>query len=119
MAKFYGAIGYAETVETTPGKWEEQITERVYSGDLLRNNRSLQSTENLNDDLNVTNEISILSDPYANMNFYRMRYVDFMGAKWKIIKVDVQYPRLILTTGGVYNGEQASTARDAVPDSGQ
>ena len=32
-----------------------------------------------------------------------MRYVEFMGAKWKISSVEVQYPRLILTVGGVYN----------------
>jgi hypothetical protein len=35
-----------------------------------------------------------------------MLYVEFMGAKWKISNVEVQYPRLILTIGEVYNGEQ-------------
>ena len=35
MAKFYGVIGYAETLETSPGVWTEQITERNYYGDLI------------------------------------------------------------------------------------
>ena len=104
MAKWFGVIGYAETVETAPGVWEEQITERSYYGDVIRNNRRLQSTEHLNDDVNVSNEISILADPYAINNFHSMRYVGFMGAKWKITRVEVLYPRLILTIGGVYNG---------------
>lgn len=107
MAKYYGAIGYAETVETTPGVWVERITERQYFGDLTRNSRSLQSAEQLNDNINVANEISIVADPFAYQNFHKMRYVEFMGTKWKINTVEVKYPRLILSTGGLYNGEQA------------
>lgn len=107
MAKFYGVIGYVETVETTPGVWEEQITERKYFGELTRNTRRTESSGNLNDNINISNEISIVSDPYANQNFHSMRYVEFMGAKWKISSVEVKYPRLILTVGGLYNGEQA------------
>ena len=103
MAKWFGVIGYAETVETKPGVWEEQITRREYFGDLTRNTRRLQSTEQLNDDISISNEISIVSDPYANENFHSMRYAEFMGAKWKITSVEVQYPRLILTLGGVWN----------------
>lgn len=106
MAKFYGAIGYAVTEETKPGVWTEKITERMYYGDLTRNTRKLQSTDQLNDDLNIANEISIVADPFANENFHSMKYAEFMGAKWKITSVEVQYPRLILTVGGVYNGEQ-------------
>jgi hypothetical protein len=36
-----------------------------------------------------------------------------MGANWKISNVEVHYPRLILTIGGVYNGETASS-EDAI-----
>ena len=107
MAKFYGRIGYANTVETTPGVHEEQITERTYYGDLVRNVRNLQTSDQLNDNVNIANEISIVADPFAYQNFHSMRYVEFMGALWKITKVEVQHPRLILTVGGVYNGEQA------------
>lgn len=104
MAKFFGTIGYAETVETIPGVYEEQITERKYFGDLLRNTRRLQSTDQLNDNINVANEISVVADPFAYQNFHLMRYVEFMGVKWKVSNVEVQHPRLILTLGGVYNG---------------
>lgn len=105
MAKWYGVIGYAETVETKPGIWEEQITERNYYGDLFRNSRRLQSTDKVNDDINISNQLSIVADPYAINNFYSMRYAEFSGAKWKITDIEVQYPRLILTLGGVWNGQ--------------
>lgn len=104
MAKFYGAIGYAKTVETMPGVWTEQITERNYYGDVIRNSRRLQSSDKVNDDININNQISIVADPYAINNFHSMRYAEFMGAKWKISDVEVQYPRLLLTLGGLYNG---------------
>lgn len=105
MAKFYGKIGYANTVETKPGVYEEQIVERSYYGDLIRNTRRLQSADQVNDNINISNEISIVADPYATNNFHTMRYVVFMGTKWKISNVEVSYPRLILTLGGVYNGQ--------------
>jgi hypothetical protein len=104
MAKWYGAIGYATTELTGPGVYEEKIVERNYYGDVIRNNRQLQSSDQLNDDLNISNEISIVADPFAYQNFHSIRYVVFMGAKWKVIRVGVQRPRLVLTTGGVYNG---------------
>lgn len=106
MAKFYGAIGYGTSEETTPGVWEDRIVERHYYGDLVRNTRRMQNSEYLNDNINISNEISIIADPYANENFHLMRYVTFMGTKWKITSVEVQYPRLILSIGDVYNAEQ-------------
>ena len=104
MSKWHGKVGYAETVETSPGIWEEQITERSYYGDTFRNTRLLQKSDGVNDNINIANQISIVADPYANQNFHAMRYVEFMGTKWRISNVEVQYPRLILTVGGVHNG---------------
>ena len=105
MAKFYGMIGFASQEETRPGVWIDNIIERGYSGDLIRNTRNLQNSQEVNDDISLSNQISILSDPYANENFFAMRYVTFMGSKWKITSVEVQYPRLILSIGGIWNGE--------------
>lgn len=103
MAKWCGIIGYATTNETSPGVWTEELTERSYFGDVIRNARRLQTTSQVNDDINVSNEFSIVADPFAFDNFHSMRYIEFMGTKWKITNVEVQYPRLILTVGGVYN----------------
>ena len=102
MAKWFGVIGFAETVETVPGVWEEQITEHKYYGDLTRNTRRLQTTDQLNDNINIANELSIVADPFARDHFHSMRYAELMGTKWKITSVEVQYPRLLLTVGGLY-----------------
>ena len=103
MAKFCGVIGYAVTKETEPGIWEEQIVEVEYFGDVIRNSRRINAPGKVNDDISISNQISIIADPLANNNFHAMKYVVFMGAKWKISEVTVQYPRLVLTIGGLYN----------------
>lgn len=106
MAKFFGPIGYAEIVETRPGVWGEEIIEKNYFGEIIRNNRRLQSSDKVNDNINISNQISIITDPYAIQNFHNMRYVEFMGTKWKVTDVEVQFPRLLLTLGGVYHEQQ-------------
>lgn len=103
MAKFCGVIGYAVTKETEPGIWEEQIVEVEYFGDIIRNTRRINAPGKVNDDISISNQISIIADPFANNNFHAMKYVVFMGAKWKVSEVTVEYPRLILSIGGLYN----------------
>ena len=106
MAKFYGPIGYANPVEERPGIWTNEIIERMYYGELLSNHSSRKDSPNsTNDNLSISNRISILADPYANQNFHSMLYVEFMGTKWKATSVTPKYPRLIMMLGGVYNGQ--------------
>lgn len=105
MNKWYGTVGYVETVEHSPGIHVEETTERSYYGDLVRNNGKFQTSGNVNDDRAVSVEISIVSDPYADQHFHSIRYVEFMGTKWEVSNVEPKRPRLILTLGGgVYNG---------------
>lgn len=106
MAKFYGEVGYAETIETSVGVWSEVMTERAYYGDVIRNVRRLENGMNINDNVVVNNIISIVADPYAYDHFFAIRYVRWMGTIWKVTNVEVQSPRLILTIGGVYNGPE-------------
>ncbi len=105
MSKYYGYVGFAETKETSPGVWKEAITERDYYGDITRDTRKLQDSSQRNDNVNISNQISIVADPFAYNNFHSIRYVTFMGSKWKVSDVEVQFPRLILSVGEVYNGE--------------
>lgn len=105
MAKFCGKIGFSKTVEREdqPGVWDDDVVERSYTGDIIRNMRRWDNSQYVNDDLNITNSISIVADSFACCNAYLIKYVCWMGAKWKVTSVDVQRPRLILSLGGVYN----------------
>lgn len=116
MAKFYGEIGYGETVETVPGVWEDVITERKYFGDVLRNTRGVREGDKVNNDITVGNSISIVADAYAHEHFFAMKYIKWAGAYWIISDVEVQRPRLLLRLGGVYNGTKAEVADDSGND---
>lgn len=107
MAKFHGKIGYGEAVEKAPGVWDDNIVEYSYYGDVIRNVRSLKDGESVNNDLSVSNSISIVADAYANEHFFAIRYIEWAGTLWTVQNVEVQSPRLLLRLGGVYNGPKA------------
>ena len=108
MAKYCGQIGYAilEEIPAGSGVSVESIIERTYYGDVVRNTRRISANDKVNNDIEISNEFSIVSDPFAAQNFHSIRYITYMGSKWRVSSVDVQYPRLILTVGGLYNGQQ-------------
>ena len=110
MAKFCGKIGYIDSVESEPGYWEEKPVEREYYGDITRNTSRYQQEGHINENIVINNILSIVADPYANENFQHIRYVIWLGTKWKVTNVEVQYPRLILTLGGVYNEYQENSS---------
>ena len=103
--KYYGMIGFAETVETSPDVWSEQIVEHPYYGDVLNFGSRLSGGSEINGSISVSSRISILADPYAREHFFNMRYVEWQGAKWKPADIEVRFPRLIITLGGLYNVE--------------
>lgn len=105
MNKWCGKIGFTYTGEVEPGVWiENEVVEREYFGDVLSNRWRRQNTSNVNDDINISNQISIVADPYAIDHVSAMTWIEFSGEKWKVTDVDVQYPRLIVNIGGVYHG---------------
>ena len=110
MAKYYGALGFVRTYEQMiddepTGKFRTETIERNYYGDILRNNRNwVESSEKVNEDITISNQFSILVDTFAMENFTYLKYITYFGKKWLISSADIQYPRIILTTGGVYNG---------------
>lgn len=104
MSKWYGKIGFADMQETVPGVYTPVITEKAYRGEMYKSSRLLQASNLVNDNINVSNQLSIVADPYLDGHIHDMLYVVFKGAKWKVTPVDLsQRPRLTLTLGGLYN----------------
>lgn len=106
MARFHDVVGYADALETSSGSgvWIDQIVEYSYFGDVIRQVRNLGSDDKINEDIIVSNSISIVADQYANENFLKIKYVRWMGVLWTVTSVEVRAPRLILSLGSVYNG---------------
>lgn len=110
MAKFYGEVGYVMSVEKRPGVYVEEPTEHLYVGDFIRVNSRWETNSNLNDDISLNNRLSIVADAFAYEHFSQLRYVVINGVAWKVNQIEVSAPRLILSIGGVYNGERPTPA---------
>ncbi len=115
MARFYGPIGFVDTIEDPPdsGIWVEIPIERKYRGEISRNTRRWDNSEYLNKNLNISNTISIVADPYISNHLNSIRYIKWLGGYWEVSSVDVAYPRLTLSIGGVYNGPTVETSGDS------
>lgn len=107
--RYFGNVGYAIATETVTGVWENQITEEALYGDVIRDVHRNDSSGEVNDNLAVSNTISVLASPFALTNFQSICYVEWLGTKWKVSSIEVQLPRLILSLGGVYNGPIAAS----------
>ncbi len=104
MAKFFGEIGFATQVEASPGIWEDKIIEKQYYGDITRESRRFSASEQVLDNINLSNQVSIIADGYVTDNIQNLRYVRWLGGLWKISYVELKFPRLVLELTGVYNG---------------
>lgn len=108
MAKYYGRIGFVQTTNEGNARGvytEDAVVEREYAGDVLSSSRSWSNSEGLNDDLTISVRISIVADDFASVNLPNVRYAYWRGNRFTVTSADdSQYPRLVLTLGGVYNG---------------
>lgn len=105
MARFSGNVGYDVDVEVEPGLWvhNDSPTVRKYFGDISHKSSRFQSADKINDDLTFSMQVSIIADQFAYDNFSQIRFVEYMGVRWKVTHVEVEPPRLILSFGGVYS----------------
>lgn len=108
MNKWYGKVGFATQKETAPDVYKDVIEDRHYYGDILKISRRYNSQEKINPDVITTDQISIIADAFATEHFYNIRYVEYMGVLWTPTSIDVQYPRLIITLGGLYNASKSN-----------
>lgn len=105
--KFRGKVGFAIVEEEEPGIYSPTtIKEREYTGETVKWVSKWQIGDGINDNQSLENQISIIADPFAFEHFTNIVYIEFMKSKWKVNSVEIQYPRLVLSVGGVYNGQQ-------------
>lgn len=105
--KWHGNIGFETQVEVSPDpnkatEWRTDIVPRHYYGDVMRVTKRYDDANKVNNDLKINNQFSIISDPFANENYWNMKWIEWHGIKWKVTEVTVDYPRLTVNIGGEY-----------------
>ena len=118
--KFYGSIGFTVTEDEGDGVWKEKITDKKYTGDVLRLQKNRDAGEHINDGLRLSAQFSILMDPWFQDHLSSIRYIEYLNSKWVIESVDPSnYPRVLLTPGGLYHGDEPEPKPDDSGDSGE
>ena len=105
MARFHDKVGFLipqDNQET--GISQPKAVEKSYYGKVLEHTRRWESTEHVNDDLTVANQIAITANDYSFRYMSCIAYVRWMSSRWKVTSIRVKPPEIILTLGGVWNG---------------
>ena len=105
--KWYGIIAFHEEYEESRGNWVPRLEKKNFMGDVLRPSWREQQGDKINADLQISNKLSVIADPFIQNNFHKIAYVTFGGAKWTVSSVeqDPDRPRLTLSLGPIYKGE--------------
>lgn len=104
MARFFGTVGFADSVESAPGVFKPEITVRSYKGDVIRASHQTEQGDKINDDIDMSVSISIVADEHAVKHSGKIKFVRWEGVPWVVTSVEPRRPRLILNLGSVYNG---------------
>lgn len=104
--KWFGEIGFHDEVEEEPGVFLPKLVKRNFFGDVLDLSWREMQADKINADLQISNKLSVVADPYLRNNFQKIAYVQFEGAKWTVTNVKVGRPRLELTLGSLYLEEE-------------
>jgi hypothetical protein len=102
--RYYGEIGFSiNAIETKPGIWDEHIEKRKYYMNVTKDFVSYNDVNEINPDININNQVSIIADADTIRFAHTIKYVELFGVKWKVKSFDIKRPRLNLYVGGLYN----------------
>lgn len=103
--KYNGKVGFVITRETSPGTWTPQTEVREVLGDVLLRNIRETDAQSINTNVDISQQISFVYDNFLIQNMFVMQWMEWMGKKFKISKIDVRPPRMIVTLGQSFGEE--------------
>lgn len=104
MARYSGIVTYVTQAETVPGVWTDSVNGHLMRGDVLRMGSSNQNGDKVHSDVTLSHRVSLVADEYALGNYHDIKYIQFNGRDWTVTSIEVQHPRIIVTLGGLWNG---------------
>lgn len=109
--KFSGKAGFRiDDVETEPGVYEPTIVVKAIKGSVVSNRYQHQNSDKSTiDNVRITNQLSIVANQFLNEHISNLMYIEFQGVKWKVESFDIRPPRVVVSLGGVYNGQEQPT----------
>lgn len=97
--KYHGKLGFVLTEQTSPGTWTPRTEIREVTGDVLQRTIRESDAQTINPDVTFDQQISFLYDSFMTQNMFVMEWIEWMGKRFKISKIDIRPPRMIVTMG--------------------
>ena len=110
--RYKGRIGFAITAPREEGSdiYDPTIVWKTYKGDAPRTMvQRRDSTEGVNENIDLSQTISIVMDTFLSRNYLHICAIEFAGEFWNVKNIQIKTPRLELTIGGVYTGDEPKT----------
>lgn len=104
MNKFAGYVGFVLDTEIKPGVTMPVAVEKFYKGEVNNQYRRWDQPTEVMDKLNLSEEITIVTNSYLLENIGAIRYVVRHGTRWAVKSIGIKTPKIVLTLGGEYNG---------------
>lgn len=103
--KYYDDVTFVLQREdpNAPGNWKQYTVIKQYPGEWKRIESKWTPGDKTNDDKRVNNQLEIISDPFALLNWTQIRCVKYMNVQWSVNTVTLRPPRIVMEIGGLYN----------------
>ena len=98
--RYSGRIGFKITAPREPGStiYVPTIVWKKYKGNVPR----MMSKWTID----MSNTISIVADVFLSHNYRSIFAIEFAGEFWNVKNIQINPPRLEMTIGGVYTGDE-------------
>lgn len=104
MARYSGLVGFRTgDAEKAPGVFTQTFVEKRMRGEIVTSRKQYIQGDQVYDDSELSNQISLVGSQFSYENYTNIKYLTYLGRKWKVISVAVEHPRIIVTLGGLYN----------------
>lgn len=107
--RYSGRIGFKVTAPREPGStiYVPTVIWKKYKGEVPRMlSKWTPSESGINDNIDISHTISIVADPFLSHNYRSIFAVEFADDFWDVKSIEIVPPRLRITIGGVYTGDE-------------
>lgn len=102
-------IGFAESVETAPSVYTEEVVERKITCDVTEDAAKFNASNQSNTDVDLGLKFEIFGDANSRTDYFKIRYVVYRGVKWRVESAAPVYRHIVLRVRGIYNGNTPQT----------
>lgn len=102
--RYAGHLGVSEEVETSPGVWENRITEQEVLGTMKTLTETHASEDNVHPNVSSTRSVVVGALGIGPQDHSSIKYITHVGKRWTPSSIVDEPPNIRVYFGEEYNG---------------